>query len=235
MADLGPINNYNLFEALSHNWAGGMNANMLKAATTLHLSVKGIVSELPPSPAPNDTYILSGTRAINVFANGTWNTIAPVAGTLAFVEDDEAFYLYDVSLVWMKVFSLDEPITSPVERNLSFFAPGLVRPNNLLFHYIPTMEFVLPAGAPNSFATLEVPPSGGDLVLTITALLGSGTITFEDGETDGVFSVPNDITVLPADFEELYSQPQVLRIYSSGNHGAEGLSVSLKGQIRAID
>lgn len=235
MADIGPINSYQMFEPQSHNWAGGMNANMLKAATSLHLSVKSIVGALPGSPDPNDTYILNTNRTINVFVNGDWQTISPVVGTLAFVQDEAAFYLYDLSLAWFKVFSLGDPITSPVERNLSFFAPGLVRPNNLLFHYIPTMEFTLPASAPNSFATLEVPPSGGDLVLTISALLGSGTITFEDGETDGVFSVPSNIIVLPADFEELYSQPQVLRIDSSATFGAEGLSVSLKGQIRAID
>lgn len=234
MADLGAINNYHGFSPRSHNWAVGMNSNMLKAAATMHLSVKDIVAVLPAQPVANDTYILTDTNQINVYADGAWQTIVPVPGVLAFVEDEESFYLFNVASAWEKVFDLNA-VSDPIERNLSFYAPGLVRPNSVVFHYIPTMEFKLPAGAPHSYATLEKAPSGGNLVVGISSLGGNGTITFADGSTDGVFNVAGDLVFLPADFESMFSTPQQVRMTVGSNYGAEGLSVSLKGEIRAID
>src|SRR5690606_30045616 len=123
-----------------------------------------------------------------------------IIGTLAFVESEEKFYIYGVGSTWEMVFDLNH-VSRPIERNLSFYQPGNVRPNSVLFNYIPTMEFKIPSGAPHSFATLEVPPTGGSLLLGISSVAGGGTISFAAGSTVGVFSIASDIVFLPADFE----------------------------------
>ena len=240
MVHIGSMGSYSRFSRHSHNWDTGMNRNLIKAGTSFHLAVDSRVASLPGSPSEGDAVMLTGDGSINVFLEGEWYTMSPTIGVSCYVSSEECVYLYVPGIStpeWQLFYDLnaDHPA---IERNLSFFQPGLVRPSATMFHFIPTMEFKLPAGAPNSFATLDVAPSGGNLVLTITATSsgGTGTVTFADGSTTGVFSIPSDIVVLPADFETMYSTPQELTITTpASTYNAEGLSLSLKGEIRAID
>ncbi|MFC3724413.1 hypothetical protein [Neoaquamicrobium sediminum] len=207
-----------------------MNHNFTKLSMLLHPSVTALVTNLPASAGENECFIETSTGRIGMWSNGEWWTVDPKIGVLAYVAGLDQYWQFSPDEEWVLAFDLNADF-APIERNLSFYAPGLVRPNAPLFAYVPTMEFTLPAGAPGSHAVLDVAPAGGNLILTFAG----GTITFLDGQTEGTFSVASDYVIHPAETEGMYAQPTVLTITSGSTFNAQGLSVSLRGKIRAID
>lgn len=221
---------FSQFTRYSHNWDAGMNGNFVKLSMLLHPSVKNLVTNFPATAAENQGLIETSTGRIGMFSNGQWWTVAPKIGALVYVEDLDQYWQFNPYNQWSMAIDLNA-VYAPIERNLSFYAPGLVRPNSTLFTYIPTMEFTLPAGAPGSHATLAEPPIGGDLVI----LMGGSTIVFPEGQVVGTFNVPSEMVIHPSETEGMYAQPSILTIRTTQTRNAEGLSLSLRGKIRAID
>lgn len=239
---LGAIDTFQTFPARSHAWAGGMNDNMRKAALALKPSVKARVSTYPGSPSANDTYLNTSSNVIGIWTTKNksepsdpdtwdWHEVTPVVGTILYVQNERKFYLFSPHNTWDMIWDLDGTKPS-MARTISAYVPGFVAPHGRIIVYVPTIEFHIPAGAPGSKASLEVPPTGGDLVLN----MNGGTITFANGSTTGVFSVPNPITILPSEFESLFSQPGTFTLAVSGydTYNAMGLSVTIEGQLRSI-
>lgn len=239
---LGAINSYSTFSPTSHNWAEAMNHNLIKAAHSLHPSVKARVSSYPGSPSAGDCYLNTTNNVIGVYtakhkANGSdpdvydWHEIGVAIGTLLYVENERKFIVYTNFSTWETAWDLDDTHPS-MERSLTAFVPGFVAPGGRVINYVPSIEFAIPAGAPGSKAHLEEPPVGGNLVLSMTG----GSITFANGSTTGVFNVPSETVIRPSEFESMYSQPGTFQVTVAGGntYDAKGLSVSIKGYLRSI-
>lgn len=228
MPDLGPVN-FNQFTAGSHDWATGMNYNLLKAATLMKGAAISATTALPGSAAQMATYIDPATGLINVMFGGAWNTITPSDRLLFFVIDENQFRQWsDDNNSWL---TLPNSLPGAVPRELGFYAPGLVRNNAVLFRYICGQEITLPAGLAGSVARLEE-ANDVDLVLD----MNGGTITFLAGSTVGVFSFPSEVVLQPTLVESQYSTASVLTISSRdvGTILAKGLQITLRGAVRPI-
>lgn len=224
------------FPARSHNWATGMNNNMIKASALLPRSAKSRTTPLPASAADGDCYIVPETNVIAIWYSDQWWTITPSAGMWFYIEDANEFALMKSPQEgWITAIDLDD-VPPPIERTLSFYAPGIMRRYTTLFNYVCAMEFTIPANAEGSFAKLDVPPVGGDVVFTMQTSKGAGQITFLEGETEGTFTLPNELVLHAVLNETLYARADTLTVRTGVNlFGAEGLSVSIRGKIRAMD
>jgi hypothetical protein len=232
MRQHSPGNNY---------WAAGMNENLIKMMFGLAPSVISKSTARPSVGTEGDTYLVGGNVHIWIddytdesgTVEGGWKIMTPVVGLQIFVRDVNEIWLFDESQEWVRMIALDAPYI-PVQRELKFYAPGLVRPGAVMFKYVATMPFAVEAGAPGSGAHLEIAPSGGSAVFPITcAGVQVASITFASGSTTGVVSWPDRTVIhnaLPD--ENKYARAQELLVYAPGNpRGATGLNVSLRGEI----
>lgn len=225
------------FGAGNHNWAEGMSNNMLKASTLLQPSAISRTTNLPASANNFDCYIDPSSKNIATWFNGQWYTIAPRIGAWVFVQDANEYAHFNLESQWVTGLDLDAVPSTPIERTLAFYNPGLIRPNSILFHYVAGMEFTIPANAPGSGAILETPPIGGSIVFPILTSTGnSGNISFAAGSVNGVIYFPAE-AVIHASFDDgQYTPADVFRIRSPADLlGATGLAVTIRGKIRAMD
>lgn len=224
------------FPARSHGWAEGMNNNAVKASALLQPAVLSRTTPLPVTASDGDCYIDPATNRICLWVAGEWYQISPRTGAWVYVKDANEYAHFNDANQWVTALDLDGP-HAPIERTLAFYNPGLIRPNSLLFNYVAGMEFTIPQDAPGTGGTLEVPPSGGSVVFPIYTRSGnSGHITFGDGSTVGTVTFPNEVVVHPTEVENEYTPADHIHIRSPADlFGAEGLSLTIRGKIRAID
>jgi Protein of unknown function (DUF2793). len=232
MASLGGFDFQSSFPR--HGWGDAMSRNFLKMATLFPPTVVSRSTPLPTSAVNNTAYIDPSTGLINVWFDGGWNTISPKEGVLVYVADEQAYVHFNHHGQWVTAIDLNAT-QPPVPRSLNVYVPGRIRPDAPVFRYVAAMEFTLPAGAIGSTALLEVPPVGADVTFSVTGGSGSGTITFANGSTVGVFNIPNDIVTLPSELQAEPAGAQALTIMAPEDlHGAEGLTISLRGQVRPL-
>lgn len=230
----------------NHAWTRKMNKNLLRVAMSYTDSVKSMTTTLPASAADGDMYIdpLDGKICMWVPAfddnigdpqPAQWWRMDPGQGRQVYVQDLNKVFLYNMSSVWELLVDIGATHRG-VEREFSFYSPGLLRPSATVFYYIAGLEFTIEAGAPNSGASLETAPSA-TLVLPIMHQGDAvGTITFASSSKSGVIAFPNERVVQPAHAENQYVQANALSVLSPpATYGASGLSLTLRGKIRAID
>lgn len=230
----------------NHAWTRKMNKNLLRVAMSYTDSVKSMTTALPASAADGDMYIDPADGKICMWVPAfddnigdpqpaQWWRMDPGIGRQVYVQDLNKVYLYNMSSAWELLVDIGATHQG-IEREFAFYAPGLVRPNATLFYYIAGLEFTIEAGAPHSGATLEVAPSIS-IVLSIQHQdTEVGTITFAGGSKNGVISFPLERVVQPSHAENQYVKANALSILSpAATNGASGLSVTLRGKIRAID
>lgn len=229
----------------SHNWGNGNNINAIKTAMMLQTGVLSRVSALPGSPSVNDRYLLTETSQICMWIDGfndgednepaQWVRMAPTVGMLLFVEDEEKFYVWRNTNVWEEALDLNETHHA-VQREIPLYAPGRIRPNNFALIYVAAMELTIEAGAPGSQAMLDVAPSGGISFVIRHNNTPVGSISFGGGSTEGSVSFPSERIIYDAWTENLQVQAHALYVVSPADlKGAEGLSLTLRGKIRAMD
>jgi hypothetical protein len=235
------------FQRRSHSWGHEMNFNMIRMSMTMGPSVESRVTALPGSAAEGTMYIDPATKKLCMWIEAfddeegpplpaDWYSLTPLLGQTVLVKDEYKYYLYN----WMNDWELAIDLGAThmgIEREFSWYAPGLMRPNATLFYYIAGIEFTIEMDAPNSGANLEVGPVGGSLVLNILHQgVGVGTITFTSGSTEGVIDFPAERIVQPAHIENQYVRANALSVTSPADtRQAQGLSVTLRGEIRPID
>lgn len=248
MKFIGAANVFPTFNKQSHGWSEGMNQNLVKMAMLLHASCDGMVGALPGSPDVNDTYIYTADKSIYVWVDAVvdptagindpaqWYVVTPVVGLTMMVADQEKYFTYTIDGVWTEVWDMNATHRS-LARPIAFDVPYRLRSGAKLFEYVAGMEFTIPAGAPGSGAFLDVAPTGGDLVLTIQHNSSTvGTITFDEGETEGVVDIPDEVVVYNSVMENEWMRAHNLTVLSPANTRlAEGLGVTFLGKIRAID
>lgn len=241
----GRANAFRTFGKMSHNWGEGMNINLVKAAALLSGTVLSKTTAIPPTANENDTYIDPATRNIYYWVDAhhdgeavvpaQWWIIQPTLGLQMLVADEQKIYWFNQDNQWQFAFDLNATHRA-VQRAHNFYNPYRIRPSSVLFHYCAGTEFVIPAGAPGSGATLDI-PAAGDMTFQIqhnNSVVGS--IFFEAGETQGSVNVPNEVVVHPAIQESAFVRTHTLLVRSPANtYAAEGLAVSIMGKIRAID
>lgn len=230
MRSIGSFGSFQTFGARSHKWKDGMDLNMLKASTLLHPSVKSRTTPRPATANDLDCYIDPATRNLCVWLDGDWNAITPRRGVWVHVEDTNSYDTYDpANGGWMTVIELGKTYSS-IPRTLSVYVPGKIRPSKPVYDYVAGMEFVLPAGAPGSTATLEIAPTAN-----ILFVMTGGLIRFEAGATVGTFEIASDTYVQPTQQEGSFTQAQRLRITAPNDlKGAEGLAITLAGKMRGL-
>ena len=245
MIDIGALTQLK-FAARSHGWARAMNQNLIKQAMTFGPAVESMTTNLPASAPDGTMYIDPTSKKLCMWLDAFddqdpgvspagWYAALPSRGLLVYVRDQNKYYMWNYSNAWE--LAIDVGATHRgIEREFAFYAPGLLRPSSTLFYYVAGLEFTLQAGAPNSGAHLETAPTS-QLVLPIKHQgVQIGTITFATGSTSGVVAVPVTHIVQPTNVENMYQQANVLEITSPANvYGAVGLSVTLRGMLRAID
>lgn len=233
----------------SNDYTRALNNNLIKMAMGFRTGVKSKTTTLPDTAVDGDMYIDPANGFISMWLDtfddnvpspapnpSGFYQIVPTFGMTAIVQDEEKMYVFGESGTWELLFDMAAPHVG-VEREIALYAPGLLRPNNaIVYQYVAGMEFTIEAGAPNSGAHLDVAPSS-NISIAITASTGSvGTLTFASGSQAGVFNIPSEVIVQPAAFENMYVQAHVLTFTGPASWaGAEGLSFTLRGKIRAID
>lgn len=230
MRNIGGFGSFQIFPIRSHTWKDGMDLNMLKASTLLHPSVKSRSTPLPASGADLDCYVDPASGNLCVWFDGDWNAIAPRRGVWVHVEDTNSYDTYDpTNGGWVTVIELGKTYPA-LPRTMGVYVPGKIRPSATVFDYVAGMEFVLPAGAPGSTATLEIPPTA-----QIAFTMPGGRIVFAAGATTGAFEVPEDVYVQPTQQEGMFTRAQRFRITSPANlHDAEGLAITFSGMMRGM-
>lgn len=224
------------FPARSHGYADGMNHNMIKAATLLQPSVISRTTALPVTANDHDCYIDPANGLICTWLDGEWYKISPSYGAWVHVQDAEEYAHFGKDNLWITALDLNA-VHTPIERTLAFYNPGIIRPNATLFYYVAAMEFTIPANAPGTAGLLEVAPTGGSVQFDIFTSSGvSGNIAFADGSTAGVVTFPAQVVVHPSEEDTSETMAHHLFIRAPSNTlGAEGLSITIRGEIRAID
>lgn len=140
------------------------------------------------------------------------------------IDDDEFVHYNGTS--WVTALDLSAlPGTTPEQ--MAFYAPGRIRPNRTTFMYVPAIEKTIVGGMVGSTASLEVAPSGGNLVFSINANGSTGTITFADGSATGTISFDPSDAVLPVGSAFLVTAP-------SNTYEAEGLTLSIACKDRGL-
>lgn len=229
----------------SHAWGRSMNVNAIRTSMLLQPAVLSRVASLPGSPAINDRYLNTTTNRlcmwIDSFYDGTatepaqWVELMPTVGMLIFVEDEEKFYVWRQENEWQVAIDLNE-VHQAVEREFAFYAPGKIRPSNPVFYYIAGMELTLESGAPGSHALLDVAPSGGLTFPIYHNNTQIGSVNFGSGATEGSVSISGERVIYDAWSESQQVRAHSLRVDAPADlKGAQGLSVTLRGKIRAMD
>lgn len=249
MKPIGAANAFQTFVKRNNNWSEGMNDNLLKAAAVLHGSVRGIVSSLPGSPAANETYIRSTDNAIYVWVPARndldednnpitlpaeWFVITPIVGMSMLVEDQEKVFWFGPT-GWEEAWDLNA-VHRSLEREVNLHIPYLLRNNSVLYEYVAGVELTIEAGAPGSGAFLDVAATD-DVVFQIKHNgTNCGTISFDSGSIAGDIDFPGEVVVYPALVEHEYARAQNLTIHSPADtFGAQGLGITFRAKIRAID
>lgn len=235
------------FQAQSHTWGRKMNLNMIKMSMLTGPAAESMTTSLPGSAAEGTVYIDPATKKLCMYVSGfddddgapmpaDWYSLQPNIGQMCLVKDQNKVYLFNWALDWELAIDLGATHRG-VEVERAWYAPGLMRPSATLFYYVAGLEFTIEAGAPNSGATLEVGPVGGSLVLPIRHQgLEVGTITFTSGSLEGTIDFPSERVIQPSHTENQYVRANALSVTSPSNiRQASGLSVTLRGKIRAID
>ncbi len=251
---LGELNKLQKSSARNNKWARRANVNFMKIGVAMNLSCISKVTPLPvyerveDEPPEGTTYVNPDNQRLYVWTEAWddgegdpfpkgWAVFQPSYGNIMFVEDEETLCIFSKSTeAWEVLVDLNEQhVATP--RELSFFAPGIVRPKSIIFHYVAGMEFTLPAGAPDSGASLQTAPSSDIEFQILKGNTVIGGIYFGAGSTAGVVSVPDETVINPALPEETqYVRANVLQVRSPDSvAGAMGLDVTLRGKIRAID
>lgn len=251
---LGELNKLKRTGARNNKWARTANVNFMKIGTAMNLSCISKTATLPvyerveDEPPEGTTYVNPLNQRLYVWTEAWedgegdpfpkgWAVYAPSYGNILFVEDAQLLCIFSKSTeAWEVLVDLNEQhVATP--RELSFFAPGIVRPKSIIFHYVAGMELTLPAGVPGSGAGLQTAPSSAIVFELLKGNAQIGTISFAAGSTAGVVSVPNETIIQPALPDETqYVRANVLQVRSPDSvAGAMGLNVTLRGKIRAID
>jgi len=243
--NIGTTANWTQIPKRSNDWGPRMNEQLVKMAAMLHGSVKSRTTVLPANPAVDDMYIDPETKRINIWVGAftddgvtqpaEWYEIVPTLGVKMFVEDEFKWVLFNPNGNWQVIWDMNKSHRA-IEREFSWYAPGNIRKNAVIFAYVAAQEFVIEAGAPGSGASCEVAPTS-DVVFNVRKNNASvGNITFLAGQTEGVVNIPNEVAVLPAGQESLYVQANSLSIISPADtHGMIGLNATIRGKIRSID
>jgi len=91
-----------------NNWNDWMDQNLLKLSVLVQLSVQSRTTPLPGAPSEGDKYIVptadTNGDSIAVFDDGEWVYFPPKAGTLAWIEDVEAWRYWD-GTAWLLLSS----------------------------------------------------------------------------------------------------------------------------------
>lgn len=235
--------------ARSNVWTRQMNDNMIRATMLFNPAVESRTDTLPESAAEGAMWIDPVNNKLSMWMDsfdenipGVTNRVAgymqlqALPGQLVYVKDEAKYYMMNHEGVWEFAIDIDA-VHVGVEREFSFYAPYRIRPTLPVFQYVAGLEFTIEAGAPNSGAHLDVAPTGGSLVFQIihnSTVVGS--ITFAAGSQTGVISFPSERIIQPSHVENMYVQANVLTINAPADTLlAEGLSLTLRGKIRAID
>lgn len=243
---IGRAVSWNQIAKRSNGWGVKMNEQIIKFSVLMQGAAESRTDALPGSPADWDVYIHPTDDKIYVrapaFNDGDndhaaeWYTITPSVGLVMLVKDENKWYVYNNMSEWQMLW---DPALShrAIQREFSFYAPYRIRPNTIIFGYVATQEFTLEATPSGSGAFCEVAPTGGAVVFTIAAGgTTAGTITFADGATDGVVSIPVETVVLPTILENKYTSAKILTVRSPADtRGMQGLNCTLPGKIRSID
>lgn len=251
---LGELGKLSKIAARNNNWTRRANVNFMKMGAAMNLSALSLSTPIPVYPTVEDepdegtTYIHPDTKQLYVwteeFADNTedpfpkgWAVFTPTYGNVCFVEDDQTLRIYSrATQSWDVLVDLNA-VHQPVERELSCFIPGILRPNAVIWAYVAGMELALAPGLPGAGAGLQIAPSAGVQFTLQKANTVVGTISFAAGSTTGVIDFPNEIIIHPALPEEnLYVRANLFQIRSPlSTAGAQGLDFTLRGKLRGID
>lgn len=219
-----------------HGWGELMNRNFLKMAMLLQPTVRSMSTPLPSGASDYDAYIDPDTRQINMWFGGEWNTITPVEGALIYVADIQSYVHYSDTGQWRVAVNLNSQQPS-IPQSLAVYVPGAIRPEGPVYRYVAAIEFTLRSGAEGCKASLDIAPSGGSVTFNVAGGGKVGTFTFAEGSTVGSFSLPEDIIVHPMENESPTAggSAGLLTITAPSDlFGAEGLAVSLRGEVRPL-
>lgn len=225
--DIGTFDLATSIPAGSNDWKQAMDWNLIKMSTLQQLSVASRSTPIPETAANGTVLIDPASHYLYAHYNGDWYVMAPRNGGWAWVQDEKAFVTYSVAAQdWIVVFDLDAPPV-PLPRTLAFYNPGKVYPSAQLFRYMSAIEFVVPVGAPGSLAKLDVAPSAPIVFTARGDSISDFTISFAANSTVGVVSAPNGAMIYEGFTFDIMSPSNV--------YGAEGLAVSLAGQVVLVD
>jgi hypothetical protein len=245
IVDIGNVSALRTYRAHTNGWGHGMNLNMIALSIMMSPGVKSMTTALPANGTQGDTYIDPGTGKmcmwIDAWNDGDdqpagWYCLSPNIGSITLVNDSQHLMVYELPGQWSLLVDLTAT-HNPVQRELAFYAPGLVRANTSIFAYVAGMELTFPAGADSSGAGLEIAPSAA-ITFNITGPGGTfGTIAFASGSLVGTVTIANETILQPAvPTENQYVQANVMKVISPADvKGASGLNVTLRGKIRGID
>lgn len=250
--DLGQAGTFHLYPSQDNNYTRGLNLNWIAMSMLMSPSVISKTTSIPGSADEGDQYIDPATLRVFAWNDGFtdndpnggppnvspagWYSLAPKPGMFMHVQDEEKVYMYTNEGLWMEIWDINAT-HHPVARELPFYSPGGLRPGATIFSYVAALQLTLPAGSVAGGAACEVAPTG-EVVLGINKSGAQvGTITFASGSTSGVINIPAEVIVQPAlPGENMYVQANMMTIVSPGDvHGLVGLSVTLRGEIQAID
>lgn len=248
MKNIGSTAQFSSFSKRSHNWGDRMNDQIVKMAVALHGSCIAFVDALPAeNMQEGDTYVLTTTKRIYVWVNEILiDTIGPVIQPAQWYEMFPApgFLILDRQAMIYYVFANGQWVLAwnvgaqhrVVQRELTFYNPYRVRPNSTLFLYCAGTELTLPDGVPGSGATLEVAPSGNLSLSILHNGAPIGSVFFAAGQTTGSVNVNGRRVIHPSIDDNKYVSAHTLSVVSPADtKSAEGLSMSIKGEIRSID
>jgi hypothetical protein len=239
---IGMINQFQQYQAGNNYWHRGMNENLIKMAMTVSSSVLTMVDEMPVSGgAEGDMYIsgpyiymwLSGFDDDGTPTPAQWWQAQANIGTVFFVQDEQAYYIFSDDGGWEKTIDLNSTLT-PVPRTTTFYNPGNIRPGAVIFKYVAGLQYAIPEDAPGSGAGLETAPGGGGISFAIKhGGVQVGSIDFAQDALSGTFDFPARVVVnnaLPN--ESKYEQAQELTIVAPADlRGATGLNVTIQAEI----
>lgn len=233
----------------SHTWTRPMNQNLIRMYATYTNSALSRTTPLPSNGTEGDIRIDPATGNVCVWLNAfddnindpqpaQWWSIPPGLGRQIYVRDENKIYMFSDSGGWELLVDIGAEHRG-IEREFAWYAPGLIRPSSVIFHYVAGSEFtVVPNGGTGrgSWAFLTVAAAAAlDFPIRHNSA-EIGMVHFEGGATTGSVNIYAERVIQPARAETMYMAAHVLDVLSPANtHGAQGLSVTLHGKIRPID